>query len=87
MALVFLRIDTIGHTTSSQAMSNNACSPMIRRGFLHLGMLAIASGVAGCGDAGGNAATPSGKPAAESGSLRRIEKLKDRGAKPANDKK
>jgi hypothetical protein len=67
-------------------MSNNARSPMSRRGLLELGMLAIAGGVAGCGDAGGNAATPSGKPAAESGSLKRIEKLKEKVAKPGNGK-
>jgi hypothetical protein len=50
MALVFLRIDTIGHTTSSQDMSNNARSPMSRRGLLRLGLFASACGVAGCGE-------------------------------------
>ncbi len=87
MALVFLRIDTIGHNTSSQVMSNSARSPMSRRGFVHLGMLAIAGCVAGCGDAGGNAATPGAKPAAESGSLKRVERLKERVAKPVDGKK
>jgi hypothetical protein len=63
-------------------MSNNACSPMSRRGLLQLGMLAVACGAAGCGNTAGNSATPAGKPALESGSLKTIEKLKRRTAKP-----
>ncbi len=68
-------------------MSNNVRSPMSRRGLMGFGLFAAACGLAGCGDAGGSAPTPSGKAAAESGSLKRIDQLKGKGGKAGPAKK
>jgi hypothetical protein len=53
MSLVVHRYGTIGHSSSSSFMYNQAQTPLSRRRLLHAAMFAGAMAAAGCGESGG----------------------------------